>query len=110
MNKKILATEESIFEDHEEKEIDFWHWYNFYLVINKQYMWILFLYLIILFLVLEPMSCINKLEQRQYSEKEMIEITNLYKMLLKMKKRRPDLDANKLIDDLYPNNGITKEE
>ncbi len=52
----------------------------------------------------------NKLEQRQYSEKEMIEITNLYKMLLKMKKRRPDLDSNKLIDDLYPNNGITKEE
>ena len=52
----------------------------------------------------------NKLEQRQYSEKEMLEITNLYKMLLKMKKRRPDLDANKLIDDLYPNNGITKEE
>jgi|LakMenE18May11ns_1017448.scaffolds.fasta_scaffold8509777_1 hypothetical protein len=52
----------------------------------------------------------NKIEQRQYSEKEMIEINNLYQMLLKMKKRRPDLNANKLIDDLYPNNGITKEE
>jgi hypothetical protein len=52
----------------------------------------------------------NKIEQRQYSENEMIEINNLYQMLLKMKKRRPDLNANKLIDDLYPNNGITKEE
>jgi hypothetical protein len=40
----------------------------------------------------------------------MIEIINLYEMLLKMRKRRPDLDAIKLINDLYPNNGITKEE
>ncbi len=49
----------------------------------------------------------NTIEEKHYSEKEMKEIMDLYQMLVKMKSRRPDLDVKKMMDDLYPNNGIT---
>ena len=48
----------------------------------------------------------NKLIKK-YSEKEQIEIRNFYIMLLKMKKRRPNLKEIRLIDLIYPNHNIT---
>ena len=48
----------------------------------------------------------NKLIKK-YSEKEQIEIRNFYIMLLKMKKRRPNLKEIRLIDLIYPNHNVT---
>ncbi len=48
----------------------------------------------------------NKIAPRIYSEKELIEIHTFHLMLLKMKKRRPDLDVKKMMDALFPDNGI----
>ena len=48
----------------------------------------------------------NKIAPRVYSEKELIEIHSFHLMLLKMKKRRPDLNVKKMMDALFPDNGI----
>lgn len=47
-----------------------------------------------------------KVEKRHYSESEKIEISDFYQMLVKMKKRRPNLDIQRIINKLYPNHGI----
>lgn len=44
-----------------------------------------------------------KMEKRQYSEKEKIEIITFYQMLVKMKKNRPNLNVQRIIRKLYPN-------
>jgi hypothetical protein len=43
----------------------------------------------------------NKIAPRVYSEKELIEIHSFHLMLLKMKKRRPDLNVKKMMDALF---------
>ena len=48
----------------------------------------------------------NKITPRIYSEKELIKIHTFHLMLLKMKKRRPDLNVKKMMDALFPDNGI----
>lgn len=48
----------------------------------------------------------NKIAPRIYCEKELIEIHTFHLMLLKMKKRRPDLNVKKMMDALFPDNGI----
>ena len=47
-----------------------------------------------------------KTEKRHYSETEKIEINDFYQMLVKMKKRRPNLDIERIINMLYPNHGV----
>jgi len=47
-----------------------------------------------------------KTEKRHYSETERIEINDFYQMLVKMKKRRPNFDIERIINKLYPNHGI----
>lgn len=47
-----------------------------------------------------------KTEKRYYSETEKIEINDFYQMLVKMKKRRPNLDIERIINMLYPNHGV----
>jgi hypothetical protein len=42
-----------------------------------------------------------------YSEKEQIEIRKFHVMLLKMKKRRPNLKEIRLINLIYPNHNVT---
>ena len=41
-----------------------------------------------------------------YSEQEQIEIRKFYKMLIKMKKRRPHLKEIRLINLIYPDHNI----
>jgi hypothetical protein len=48
----------------------------------------------------------NKIAPRIYSEKELIEIHSFHLMLLKMKKRPPDLNVKKMMDALFPNNNL----
>ena len=48
----------------------------------------------------------NKITARVYSEKELTDINSFHLMLLKMKKRRPDLDIKKMMDALFPNNNL----
>jgi hypothetical protein len=48
----------------------------------------------------------NKITFRVYSEKELTDINTFHIMLLKMKKRRPNLDVKKMMDALFPDNGI----
>jgi hypothetical protein len=48
----------------------------------------------------------NKIAPRIYSENELVEIHTFHLMLLKMKKRRPDLDVKKMMDALFPNNNL----
>ena len=48
----------------------------------------------------------NKIAPRVYSEKELIEIHSFHLMVLKMKKRRPDLNVKKMMDALFPNNNL----
>jgi len=47
----------------------------------------------------------NKLK-KIYSEKELKEIQKFHLMLLKMKKRRPNLQEIRLINLIYPNHNI----
>ena len=48
----------------------------------------------------------NKITARVYSEKELTDINSFHLMLLKMKKRRPDLNVKKMMDALFPNNNL----
>ncbi len=48
----------------------------------------------------------NKIATRVYSEKELVEIHKFHLMMLKMKKRHPNLNEKRLIDLIYPNNNI----
>jgi hypothetical protein len=48
----------------------------------------------------------NKIVARVYSDKELVEIHEFHLMLIKMKKRHPNLDEKILIDLIYPNNNI----
>lgn len=48
----------------------------------------------------------NKFTASVYTEKELKDINPFHLMLLKMKKRRPDLDVKKMIDALFPNNNL----
>lgn len=52
----------------------------------------------------------RKTEKRHYSETEKIEISDFYKMLVKMKRRRPNFDIERIINKLYPNHNIEFRE
>ena len=45
--------------------------------------------------------------KKKYTEKELEEIRSFHAMLLKMKKRRPQLKEIRLINLIYPKNNIT---